>query len=240
MQPFRGAGLVTTMVGLLLARSAAAEPEKDLAYLMKNLAESPNSQVRARCAEDLGKRGPAAKPAARALCLAMFDRSPRVRAEAGRALEQVFPQLYAPIAFLLANPEREDLLKAIAAIGRLKKDGNAATPILLAHLQAIVTEHQILTQKDQLTKAVAASREQLASIREDDSLEMIYDRLCLRLFNKLQGPADESDLAGIHNRLALLPRLVRADHQSSTLKKAVGFGRNRGHGCSNGYSPSNG
>src|SRR5438874_307893 len=95
------------MLGLfLLSDAPTAEPQKDLSQLIMPLTRSSNPKVRAQCARDLERLGPAARPAARALCSAMLDPSANVRSAAESALEKVDSRIYWPVRALLARPEQ--------------------------------------------------------------------------------------------------------------------------------------
>jgi HEAT repeat protein len=194
----------------VLAGPAGTGP-RSLDFLIKYLAEGSNPAVRAGCAEDIGKLGPEAKPAARALCRALFDPSRRVRLAAAGALEKVAPDLYWPVNTLLGDRGAEEQVRAAAAIGRMKQDGSAGTPVLAYHLRLILQADRLLAVKGRQTQLSRQLRREQAMIREDDSLEEVLQKWLAQALGKLQDEVDGEELDSLAERRKALPAVVLAD-----------------------------
>jgi HEAT repeat protein len=86
---------------------------------------------RIAAAQRLSKMGSAAKPAARALCEAATNDSPKVRQSAIEALEVIHPELAKPVTTLLVDREYFNVHNAIGAIESLGGAGVPAIPLLI-------------------------------------------------------------------------------------------------------------
>jgi hypothetical protein len=108
--------------------------DKKVAELVRDLMSERDAD-RIRAAEQLGKLREEARPAARALCEAALTPEESVRRAALEALEKVHPALYKPVLTLLVDSGQYNHHRAVEAIRLMGKDGNAAAPVLLAHLR---------------------------------------------------------------------------------------------------------
>src|SRR5258708_6460764 len=81
----------------------AADDAADKAVLdpfIKALKPGNKLADRVRAAQELGKLGERAKPAARALCAAAIDESPKTSQAALESLEKVWPELHKQVVLL--------------------------------------------------------------------------------------------------------------------------------------------
>jgi HEAT repeat protein len=204
------------LLGLLLALCgrAIAEQPRDLDFLIKYLARSSNPKVRAQCAKDLEKLGPAAKPAARALCGAMLDPSPSVREAAESALEKVDPKIYWPVRALLARAEEGNHSKATAALIKMKRQGRAAVPILLYHLIQTVREYERTGDKASQMQWTTVLRNERSKLLDSDSIEAMLEKLLAQAVNQLHRDVDKKELEQLNERMEKLPQLIHADLQA--------------------------
>ena len=92
-----------------------------LAAMIRDLNKGERARVRA--AEQLGKMGEAAKPAARVLCSAATDDSKEIRGAAIEALEKVEPSLAEPVTTLLVDGQN-----SYAAAQQIRADGQRGHP----------------------------------------------------------------------------------------------------------------
>ncbi len=99
-----------------------------LAAMIRDLNKG-ESAARIRAAEQLGKMGEAAKPAARALCSAATDDSKEIRGAAIEALEKVEPSLAEPVTTLLVDGQNS--YAAAQQIGRMGEKASPAIHVLI-------------------------------------------------------------------------------------------------------------
>jgi hypothetical protein len=205
--------LALAFLGIGTPIAQGAENERDLDFLTKYVVESTIPRVRAQCARDIEKLGPSAKPASRALCRALLDRSKLVRDAAGGALEKVNPDIYWPTRALL-DADRSNHIKAAAALSKLGQAGSPATPVLLHHLQAMMQECEILAVKSRLAELAGQAKKDQAAFHEKDELEQILAKLLAQAVNRLDAPGEAEDRQYLQeSRQALLP-IVPADMQA--------------------------
>jgi hypothetical protein len=130
--------------------------DADLAALRAAL-KSPQVAERVRALDELGKKGRKARPAARDICeLFVADETPLVRQTALFALEKIHPALYKPLVVLAVEVDPGRHAAAALEIGQLGTDGEAALPIVGAHLMAGLDEvvHPKLRPQRQVTPAM--------------------------------------------------------------------------------------
>jgi hypothetical protein len=103
--------------------------------------KSPRVSERIAALERLGKKGDRARGAARAICdLFVTDPSTQVRQTALLTLEKVHPDLYRPAVVLAVDTDPAKQAAAALEVGELGADGQAAVPIVRAHLLAALGE----------------------------------------------------------------------------------------------------
>jgi hypothetical protein len=209
MRRLRHRSLLALCLGLACAAWVRADP-KELPNLIKTLAENPSAKARARAAAEIEKLGPEGRPAARVLCRAVLDRSKNVREAALNALQRVDPALHLPVSVLLEKRVGDNHLKAVQTIGKLKKDGTPATPLLRRLLNENLQEHFLLTLTGRQLKLAGMMRMEQAKNQPDDLLAFLQG-LVNGMLNDLQNEVDSNEMEAVKTRLAGLPDLVRAD-----------------------------
>ncbi len=170
--------------------------------------------MRAQCAKDLEKLGPAARPAARALCRALFDPSANVRAAAESALEKIDSQLYWPVRTLASRPDESKHARAIAALRKMKDNARPAVPVLLYHLSVAVLESRLSSVEVLQTEIAAAARHERAKIQESDAIETVLEKILAQALNQMHADVDAEELTHVKERQAQLPRLIHLDMQA--------------------------
>jgi hypothetical protein len=92
---------------------------------------------RLQALDELGRKGEAAREAARAVCEVLAsDGSPVIRQAALACLEKIHPELHKSVLVLIVEADLGKHTEAVRKLARLGDDGQAAVPVLLAHLQA--------------------------------------------------------------------------------------------------------
>jgi hypothetical protein len=126
--------LVAAAFGFLGA-SAANGQEKNLEQLIKQLRNRATAD-RPRIAEELGKLGEGAKPAARALCEGITESSTsKLHTACLEALEKVWPELYKLVVTILRDKSEIAKAEAIKTVQTYGDDGIAAVPVMLDNLK---------------------------------------------------------------------------------------------------------
>jgi len=114
--------------------------DADLDKLVR-LLQNRDLRIRKAAVDELGKRGEAAKPAARPLCNTIFDPSPVVAKSALQAFEKVQPDLYKPVSKLALEgyPATEkaagEQAKGIEELGDMQQKALPTIDVLLLWLK---------------------------------------------------------------------------------------------------------
>jgi HEAT repeat protein len=114
--------------------------DADLDRLVR-LLKNNDLRIRKAAADELGRRGDAAKPAARPLCNTIFDPSPIVAKAALQAFEKVQPDLCKPVAKLAlegypaTDPKAGEQAKGIEELGDLQQKALPTIDVLLLWLK---------------------------------------------------------------------------------------------------------
>jgi HEAT repeat protein len=190
---------------------AAADQERDLTFLMRYVTQSSNPKVRAQCAKDLEKLGPAAKPATRALCRALLDPSESVRTAADSALEKVDSQLYWPVRALVSRPDASKHARAIAALCKMKENARPAVPILLFHLSVSVLEFRLSSAEAVQTQLATLVRLERTRIRESDPIETVLEKILDQVINQMHADVEAEELGHVKERQTRLPAQIHLD-----------------------------
>lgn len=103
--------------------------------------KAKSAKVRKAAAEEIGKLGKAASPAARQLCDAVLDPNRDVSLAAFSALEKVSPEVHKPLATIMLDRDESNKLDAIKSLGKL---GEKAQP-----LGGVVTQWLVTASKTQ-------------------------------------------------------------------------------------------
>lgn len=196
---------------LLGAPPVDADEPPDKGALARLVERGATPAVRARAARRVGELGETGRPAARALCGALFDPSHSVREAAAEALEKVHADVYWPARTLLKTDDLAAHPKAAAALARLGPGGNAATPVLLRHLRAALQEHEILGLRVRLAELDAQGRKDETTIRERDELEQVLQKLLAGALDRLEAPARQQELAHLRDLRTAVAEMVPAD-----------------------------
>ena len=109
------------------------KPKPDPLAMLVSTLESGDNAAKVHAAEELGKMGAAAKPAARALCKAATDPAQDVSQAAVEAMEKVCPQLVKPVVTLTHDKEPSNHIAASVEIGKMGEAAKPAIPVLIWH-----------------------------------------------------------------------------------------------------------
>jgi hypothetical protein len=90
---------------------------------------------RVKSAEDAGKLGEKARPAAEDLCTLALSKDQAARAAALDALEKVHPRLFPHIRRIVTIAEDSARGEALEAIGQMGRDGRPALPVILWYFE---------------------------------------------------------------------------------------------------------
>jgi hypothetical protein len=182
---FRLTILLAGAVAISSMRSAQGQDKStgdaDLDRVVRLLKHS-DLRIRKAAADELGKRGDAAKPAARPLCNTIFDPSPIVAKAALQALERVQPDLYKPIAKLAlegypaTDAKAGEQAKGIEELGDMQQKALPTIDVLLVWLKKG-------DRGDNSSTALQISKACLAAIKkikiDDDEVIKSYKTLVL-------------------------------------------------------------
>lgn len=201
---------------VLAAAICGAPPQSDdavpdLAELARLVEKGATPAVRARAARQIGERGQSGRPAARALCGALFDPARSVREAAGQALEKVHADVYWPARALLNTDDLTAHPRGAAALAKLGPAGNAATPVLVRHLRAALQEYEILGIRVHIAELQAQARKDETVIRERDELEQMLQKLLAGAINRLEAPAHAEELDHLRGLRKAVAEMVPAD-----------------------------
>jgi hypothetical protein len=196
------------MIGVGLT---AADQERDLNFLIRYLSQSSKPKVRAQCARDLEKLGPAAKPAARALCRALLDPSESVRTAADSALEKVDPQVYWPVRALVTRADESKHARAITALCKMKENARPAVPILLYHLSLSVLEFRLSNAEAVQSQLALLARIERTRIRESDPVETTLEKVLDQVVTQRHAEVEAEGLEHLKERQSRLPETIHSD-----------------------------
>jgi HEAT repeat protein len=119
--------VVLFSAGHVVGQEKKEEPaDKELESLIRDL-RSKDIGTRVNAVKKLAEKGEDAAPAARALCDAIGDSSPRVGMAALEAVEKVRPDLYKPLATMIVDEDERKQTRAIEELGLM---GEKAAPCL--------------------------------------------------------------------------------------------------------------
>ncbi len=162
---------------LVQAQEKSKDKEDDeIKNLVKEL-KNKNSKVRMKAAQDLGEKGEEAVSAAKPLCDALMDPSPRVATASLQALEKVSPDLYGPLSTMMLDKSTQKHLNAIKELGFLGEKASPAINVLLASLRKQLAARSSKRNYGGLT---ALEIELFAAIRQinpDDTETLKYYKL---------------------------------------------------------------
>ncbi len=214
------------LLACMICRVASgAESAPDVNDLIRDL-RAVDYQVRVHAAETLGRLGPSAAPAVRALASAVFDPRFEVQSEALIALERIGPPARSAVPALTAVLQGEDAHLfgfAINALGAIGNSAAAAKPELARFMRG-----------DDPQLSVAASRA-LLHIRplDDDLLQQCVRVLIVALTGRdEQAARDAVDGLGLCGSLAVpdLARIVETHAtQAESAARAAAALRQIGH-----------
>jgi hypothetical protein len=159
---------------------STGDPELD--KLVRAL-QNRDARIRKVAVDELGKRGDAAKPAARPLCNTIFDPTPIVAKAALQAFEKVQPDLYKTVAKLAlegypaSDPKAAgEQAKGIEELGDMQQKALPAIDVLLLWLKKG-------DRGDNSAAALQISKACLAAIKkikiDDDEVLKTYKALVL-------------------------------------------------------------
>lgn len=159
----------------LASMARAADQDDPVKAILRDLRRE-DKEKRIAAAEAAQKLGPKAKAAARELCHLALSPDGDVKLAALEALETIEPDLY-PHAVTLANATFvTDLVKAGKAVGELGEKGAAATPLLLHHLKANLTQGH-LEALSRMGGVVLTEALGKVGAADDEAIEWLFARM---------------------------------------------------------------
>jgi len=127
---FLGASLFVRVYG----QEKKIDPK--VASLIKAL-KGKTTTDRVKAAESLGKLGPEAHDATRAICETVLDRQQKVRNAALNALEKINPDLHQAVTPLVLDENFRNRLDALEQIKKMGEEGRPATPVVIASMNSL-------------------------------------------------------------------------------------------------------
>jgi HEAT repeat protein len=193
------ASLVSFTLVCLPTATLAQDKDKDdvspdLAALIKGL-RNKQSKIRIKAAEDIGKLGEEAAPAAKPLCNAMMDGSAKVATAALDSLEKVRPDLYKPLSTLVLDSTPAKQLAAVKEIGLMGEKANPAMKLLLARLRTELSRPRSYNQRG-LSEMSLAYFAAIRQIKPDDAETV-------KLFRVMAGLSDRDSYARLESLIFL-------------------------------------
>jgi HEAT repeat protein len=167
------------------------EASPELAALIKNLHDK-QSKVRIKAAEDIGKLGEEGAPAAKALCEAMMDRSPKVETAALDSLEKVRADLYKPLSTLVLDATPAKQLAAIKEIGLMGDKPGPAVNLLLTRLRSELAKPQYALRGRGLSEISLAYFAAFRQIKPDEPE-------AIKLFKVMAGVSERDSYARLES-----------------------------------------
>lgn len=141
--------MVAAILWIVTTYSAAAPYAKWVTDL-----SSPYERVRLNALTELGKCGPKAALALRAICNQTQTKSPKVSRAALETVEAIDPELYTPLREFVLATNNQERIDAAAALAKIKSRAKPASPLIVAAI------------KKEGVVSARYSRPLLASLRE--------------------------------------------------------------------------
>jgi hypothetical protein len=130
--------------------------------------KSGDDEGRVKAAGELAGMGTAALPAARALCEAAMDRSPKVAHAALEALEKIAPDLREPVFLLLVDNKAENHQRALLKLTSLADRARPAEPVVF-HQTAVYGEEMTANRyRSPAPQLILYAMQALAKMAPDD------------------------------------------------------------------------
>lgn len=223
--------LILISTNLLLAQPKPGDKTAAIEALMTKLKSKKNDE-RVKAAQDLGKLGADAGPAARLLCeTALGDIIPEVRQAALAALAKVRPDLGPHVAVLLTTKDLQKSLEAAKSIGKIGREAAPAVPALTLGMRTFDTSRKendpavVIACVDALAEVAPNEKDVIGQVGQTAALHKETDARVagVRCVGKL-GAAHAELRRDAVKYLAITMRDSQSAVRAASLQAAAGLG----------------